>query len=157
MNPLLAQIYALLLLILISPLAIARAQSAAAATKPAGLLSYDISQEVTLSGTVSSVLTTAPKGMINGSHLLVTTPSGEVDASLGIFGLQGQGAVSLATGQQVEVTGVMKTLKEKQVFLVRTIQMGDRIYPIRNEHGVPVSPQARGRATRKTAQDGEAR
>ncbi|MGC2398323.1 MAG: hypothetical protein WA510_01005 [Acidobacteriaceae bacterium] len=156
MNPLFAQVYALLLLTLISPLATARAQSVAVATKAAGSLSYDISQEVTLSGTVSSVLTTAAKGMINGSHLLVTTPSGEVDVSVGIFGLQGQGALSVATGQQVEVTGVVKTLREKQVFLARTIQVGDRIYAIRNEHGVPVSPQARERATRKTA-DGEAR
>jgi hypothetical protein len=157
MNPLLAQIYALLLLILISPLAIARAQSAPVATKPAGSLSYDISQEVTLSGAVSSVLTTAAKGMINGFHLLVTTPSEEVDVSLGIFGLQGPGALSVAAGQQVEVTGVMKTLREKQVFLARTVQVGNRIYAIRNEHGVPVSPLARERATRKTAQDGEAR
>jgi len=92
--------------------------------------------------------------MIWGSHLLLATTSGPVDASLGTFGLRGKGAVSVAAGQQVEVTGVMKTIKDKQVFLVRTVKAGGQVYTIRNEHGFPVSPQARERASRKTAGEG---
>ena len=90
-----------------------------------------------------------------GSHLLLTTPSGPMDASLGTFGLRGKGALSAATGQQVEVSGVMKTVKDKQVFLARTVKVGGQVYTIRNEHGFPVSPQARERANGKTAQKGE--
>jgi hypothetical protein len=89
-----------------------------------------------------------------GSHLLFTTISGPLDASLGRFGLQGKGALSVAAGQQVEVTGVMKTIMDKQVFLARTVKAGGRVYTIRNEHGVPMSPQARDRANGKTAQKG---
>jgi hypothetical protein len=74
-----------------------------------------------------------------------------VDASLGRFGLLGKDAASVAAGQQIEVTGVMKTIKDKQVFLVRTVKAGGQVYTIRNEHGVPVPPQARERASRKTA------
>jgi hypothetical protein len=115
---------------------------------------YDISREVTLNGTVSSVLTRGSSGMIMGSHLLLATSAGEVDASLGRWGLSGKNALSVRAGQQVEVTGVMKTFGDRQVFVVRTVKVGGRAYPIRNEHGIPVSPQARERGSRRTVQNG---
>jgi len=87
--------------------------------------------------------------MIPGSHLLLATASGLVDASLGRFGLRGKGGLSVAAGQVVEVTGVMRTIKDKPVFMTRTVKVGDQVYTIRNEHGVPVSPQARERAQQK--------
>jgi hypothetical protein len=151
MKRLFAGLCALALLSLISLLPPVQAQTSAVGTRTAGPFSYDVTQEVTLNGTVSSVLTKPSPGMIMGSHLLLATPSGPVDASLGMFGLRGKGAVSVAAGQQIEVTGVMKTLKNKQVFLVRTVKAGGQVYTIRNEHGFPVSPQARERASRKTA------
>ena len=139
----------LALLSLISLLPPALAQTA---ERAAGPFSYDASQEVTLNATVLSVLTKPSPAMVMGSHLLLATPSGPVDASLGRFGLMGKGALSVAPGQQVEVTGVMKTAKDKQVFLARTVKAGGLVYTIRNEHGFPVSPQARERANGKTAQ-----
>jgi hypothetical protein len=87
--------------------------------------------------------------MIAGSHLLLETSAGIVDASLGRFGLRGNGALSVAAGQQIEATGVVKTIHDKSVFLVRTVKIGDQIYTIRNQHGFPVSPQARERASQK--------
>jgi hypothetical protein len=111
--------------------------------------SYDITREVTLSGTVSSVLLKPAPGMVVGSHLLLTTPTGRADVSLGRFGLSGRGALSVAAGQQIEVTGVMKTLKDQPVFLARTVKVGSQTYTIRSEHGVEVSPQARERAAQK--------
>lgn len=115
---------------------------------------YDKAQEVTLKATVSSVLIRPEPGMIVGSHLLLVTPSGSVDASLGRFGLQGKGALSVTAGEQVEVTGVMKTLKNKQVFLARTVKVGGQVFTMRNEHGIQVSPQSRERAGQKAAQHG---
>jgi hypothetical protein len=115
---------------------------------------YDISKEVTVTGTVSSVLDHAADGMLFGSHLLLETASGQVDASLGKWGLAGKGALSVSAGQEVQVTGVMKTIKEKQVFVVRLVKAEGRIYTIRNQHGVPVAPLARERVS-ETAQKGE--
>jgi hypothetical protein len=132
-----------------------RAQAAASATKVAAHFSYDATQEVTLSGTVTSVLTKAAPGMMTGSHLLLETQSGPVDASLGRFALTGYGAVSVSTGQKVEATGVMRTIKDKAVFLVRTVTAGNEVYSIRNEHGSLLSPQARQRASQKTGRKGE--
>jgi len=115
---------------------------------------YDVTKEVTLSGTVSSVLTRPSPGTIAGSHLLFATDTAVVDASLGRWGLQGKGALSVVPGQQVEVTGVMKTLKGEQVFIARSVKVDGQVYTMRNEHGIPVSPQARKRASQKIAQKG---
>jgi hypothetical protein len=115
----------------------------------------EIAKVVTLNGTVSGVFAKPEEGMIAGSHLLLETGSGRVDASLGKWGLAGKGALSVDAGQEVEVTGVMKTIRDKQVLLVRTVKVGSQVYTIRNQHGVPVSPQSRERASRKDAQKGE--
>jgi hypothetical protein len=109
---------------------------------------------VTLSGTVSSVLARPAEGMIVGSHLLLETGSGRVDASLGKWGLAGKGALSVEAGEAVEVTGVMKTIRDKQVLMVHTVKVGSQVYTIRNQHGVPVSPQSRERASHLAAQKG---
>lgn len=146
MKPLSTGLCTVVALLLISSLRPMQAQTIQAQT---------VSEEVTLTGTVSSVLTKAAPGMIVGSHLLLATPNGPVDASLGRFGLQGDGAVSVAAGQQIEATGVMKRIvikgmKDKSVFLVRSLKVGDEVYTIRSKHGFPVSPQARKRASEKT-------
>jgi hypothetical protein len=152
MKHLCAMVCVLVLLSLLSLLAPVLAQTA---ERVPGPFSYDASKEVTLSATVLSVLTKPSPGMIMGSHLLVATPSGTVDASLGRFGLLGKGALSVTAGQQLEVTGVMTTVKDEQVFLARTVKVGGEVYTIRNEHGVPVPPQSRQPANGKTAQKGE--
>ena len=138
-----------LAILLISSLSPVQAQTTAAP------VSYDTAREVTLACTVSSVLTKAAPGSIVGSHLLLATPSGSVDASLGRFGFQGYGAVSVAAGQQLEATGVVKTIKDKPVLLVRIVKVDGKVYTIRNEHGVLLSPQARKRAGQKASQKGQ--
>jgi hypothetical protein len=153
MKRLLATLRALALLPLIFSLPLVQAETRVVGTRTVAPY-YDLSKEVTLNGTVSSVLTKPSKGMAAGSHLLLKTSSGPVDASLGRFGLQGHGALSVEAGRQVEVTGVMKTLNGRQVFVTRTVKVGDEVYTMRNQHGNPVSPQTRARANSKTGQKG---
>jgi hypothetical protein len=86
---------------------------------------------------------------------VLETSSGSVDASLGKWGLQGKGALSVAAGEQVEVTGVMKTLNGNQVFLARTVKANGQVYTMRNEHGIQMSPQARERMSQNAGQKGE--
>ncbi|MHB8217278.1 MAG: hypothetical protein ACYDDS_14485 [Candidatus Sulfotelmatobacter sp.] len=124
---------------------------------PAGPFSYDATHEVTLNGTVSGVLAKQTPEMAPGSHLLLTTLSGPVDISLGTFALRGAGALSVTSGQQVAVVGVMKIFKEKPVFLARAVKVGDHVYEIRNEHGIPITPQARERVNQHAAQNWETR
>ena len=155
MKPVSAGLCTLAILFFISSQRPVVAQTTAGGARSAAPFNYDIAQEITLTGTVTSVLTEAAPGMMAGSHLLIATPSGAVDASLGRFGLQGYGAVSVAAGEQIEVTGVMKTIKDKSIFVVRTVRVGGELYTIRNQHGVVLSPQARKCAAHKTGQTGE--
>lgn len=120
-------------------------QSSAAVANSAHPFRYDLSRETTISGTVSSVLKTAQPGMIFGSHLLLQTTSGTVDASLGRFAMVGPGALSVSAGQQVTLTGVTNTIKGKPVFLARTVRVGTEVHTIRNERGLEFSPQSRQR------------
>lgn len=147
-------ICALALLFAIPLLQPIHAQTAAAsAAKPAGPFTYDNAKEVTVAGTVSKVLAQASPGMVPGAHLLLTTSSGSLDVSLGTVALRGQGALSVETGQQVQVTGVPKTFRGAQFFLARTVTVGTQVYAIRNGHDILVSPQARVRASQKTSQN----
>ena len=47
------------------------------------------------------------------------------------------------------LTGVMKTVRDKEVFVVRSVKANGKTYTMRNEHGIEVSPLARERAAKK--------
>ena len=143
---------ALLLALLISAEQSSKGQTSVSYLKAGGTMSYDLSDELRLEGTVAAVFVTSP-GMLAGSHLLLTTLSGSVDISLGTCGLRGKGALSLTEGQQIEVTGVMKTFRGAQVLLARNVRAGGTVYAIRNKHGIPITPYARQRAS-QTSQSG---
>jgi len=110
--------------------------------------SYDVTREVTLCGTVAGVLTRPAPGMSWGSHLLIVTVSGTVDANLGRWVLQHENGLSVRVGQRVEITGMMTTFSGNQVFETRTLKLGGKVYTIRNERGIPVLP-TRERAVQK--------
>jgi hypothetical protein len=101
---------------------------------------YDVSKEVTLTGTVSSVLHQPAPGMTWGSHLMVETAFGRSEASLGRFGLEGEGALSVTPGQQIQPTGVMKTVRDKEVFVMRSVKANGKTFTMRNEHGSRYRP-----------------
>jgi len=123
----------------------AAAQTKTSDVKPSGPFSYDVSKEITLNGTVSSLLPKAEPGMVMGAHLVFATSSGRVDASLGRWALVGKGALSASTGETVAVTGVMKTIRNQQVFLARTVKVGGQVFTVRNALGASISPQSRER------------
>jgi len=135
----------------------AHAQTAPAST-PLGPFAYDASKEVEVQGKVAAILLLPAHGMIPGSHLILTSPSGQVDVSLGVFGLRGRPrSLSVNPGQQVLVTGVLKTIHGKEVFLARTVRVGGNVYAIRNEHGIPVPAQARNHTNQENVYEGATR
>ncbi len=118
------------------------AQTGEVATKPATHPWYDITKEVTLTGTVSSIVKspTREMKMLGGSHLIVETNSGTVDASLGTFAMRGKDALSVSTGERVQLTGVLKTVGERQVLITRIVLAKGHVFQIRNEHGFALAP-----------------
>jgi len=153
MRPQFKQLCALAGLLALVPLM--QAQSAKSAQS--SFFSYDISEEVTVRGRVTGVLNKAALGLMNGSHLLIASPSGATDVSLGPYGLVGKGALSVQLGSQVEIIGVMKTFGGRPVLLARRVTFGDRIYRIRTEHGIALSPMAKERVENASAENGGVR
>jgi hypothetical protein len=111
----------------------------AQAVRP-GAFGYDASKEVTLNATVETVVTKPSPGTLMGPHLVLQTSSGRVQASLGRYALRGKDAIPLASGQRIQVTGVMTSVGNSPIFLARTIQVEGRIYTIRNANGFVVPP-----------------
>jgi hypothetical protein len=122
------------------------AQTAVTTTKPIIPLRYDVSKEVTLSAIVQSVPSKSSHGLVpdsgSKSGFVLETASGAVEGSLTPFVLNGKGALSISVGEQIQVTGVMTTRNNKQLFLIRTIQVGGHTYAIRNERGFPLEHPA---------------
>jgi len=129
----------------------------AAVVKSAVRPKYDIAREVTLTATVASVVSkaTPEMKMLAGSHLLLQTSSGNVDASLGGFPVTGKSALAVTAGERVEVTGVMKTIRSRQVFVTRLVQANGHTYKIRNEHGFVLAPVAHKNTAHTSTEGGQ--
>lgn len=106
---------------------------------------YNVSKEVTLEGTIRSVVSKPTVGMALGTHLMLATSKGPVDAHIGDFVFKGSHPLSVAAGQSVKVTGAMTTIKNKEIFLVRTIDTGGHLTTVRTAHGFLIVPGAKGR------------
>ncbi len=133
------------------------AQTSAAKAKTIAHPWYDASREVTLTGTVTRVVKSATPEMkmLGGSHLIVQTKSGSVDASLGGFAMRGKGALSVNEGERVQVTGVVKVVKGKEVLLTRLVQANGHQYVLRNEHGFIIGHAAHSGAAKSEAEGGQ--
>jgi|SRR5579872_460848 len=146
--------FALVWLILAVALQPLGAQNSAATTKtPYVPFHYRQSDEISIAGTVFSVQAKFVKGTANGSHLALATSQGTIDVSLGPWAMLGPNHLSVDVGDEVSVTGVFTTVDQKQILFARSIYVDGRTYPIRNEQGVALSPQARLRGN-ALSQDG---
>jgi len=118
---------------------------------------YDSNKEVTVQGTVQSVVNKPTPGMMLGGHLIVSTTEGTVDAHVGSFVLSGPHATSFAPGQPVKLVGVMTTINGKSVFLARQIQTGNRTLTVRNQRGFLVVSGRKGNLEHFSLPSGGAR
>jgi len=133
----------------------AHAQSTATTTSSVPLR-YDISKEVTFSATVQSIPSKSSHSFTSTSGLMLQTATGTVEGSLTQFTLSGKEALSITAGQHVQVTGVMTTtLQNKQLFLIRTIEINGRTYAIRNERGFPLAHPASNVVTATESKGGQ--
>jgi len=108
---------------------------------------YDVSKEVTLEGTIQSLVRQPAPGEIPGARLVVSTAQGMVDAHIGNRMITGPHAESFAAGQAVKLVGIMTKFNQQDVLLVRTIETENRTITVRNEHGFLVFPGSKASLT----------
>ena len=109
---------------------------------------YDAAHEITLSGTIQTVVTKHAKGSPAGMHLMVMGPEGLVDAHVGPF-LNKATREALQEGATVRIVGAMTSQHGKSYLLARELTVGNRTITVRSEHGLlapmPTAHHARSR------------
>lgn len=134
----------------------AKAQANAAAGQT-GAPHYDATKEIMIKATVASVVENAGRGTLPGSHLMLQTNRGIVDASIGKWAFKAEGALKVSAGEEVEATGVLASMQGTEIFLVRTVKAGGQTYLIRTERGAVYNPVARERAIQNATVNGGGR
>jgi len=98
--------------------------------------------EITVAGTIQQVPSERVPGSPAGLHLLVNSPQGVLDASVGPY-LTKDVQRALSAGQQIQVVGLIQTINGHNYLLARQLVLAGRQIPIRNEHGFFIHPQSR--------------
>jgi hypothetical protein len=97
---------------------------------------YDLGKEINVQGTIQKIETVSGPGVL-GTHLQLQTARGIVDAHLGTGAVASTRTLGLATGQSVNITGMMADVGGAPVLLARVLTTSNHIFILRNERGLP--------------------
>jgi hypothetical protein len=111
--------------------------STAATTRNTMVPAYDLTKEVRVQGTIEKIDGLGASGPI-GTHILIETAAGQVDAHLGFGSASQPKALGIAVGQNVTIIGMMQEVGSKNVLMARILTTPSRIIVLRNEHGIPI-------------------
>jgi hypothetical protein len=128
----------------------AASSSAQAKTVKTG---YDLAKEVKIEGVIEKIDATSANTPM-GTHILVMTPQGEVDAHLGFGAAAKPTRLGIEEGQTVTVLGMMESIGGNQVLLTRLLTTPSQIFVLRNEHGIPVRGATNNNANAAHTQKG---
>ena len=112
------------------------AQSAAPEANSA-VTPYDMTKEIKVQGTIQKIETSGGSGPI-GTHILIQTTDGVVDAHLGFGPAVKPSTLGITEGQSVAVIGMMQNLDGGSVLLARVLTTSSRVILLRSERGIPV-------------------
>jgi hypothetical protein len=102
---------------------------------------HDATSEITVAGSIQQVSSEHKLGSPSGLHLLLNSPGGVLDASVGPY-LSEDVRQALSAGQQVQIVGVIQTINGHNYLLAHQLVLAGREIPIRNEHGFFIHPQS---------------
>jgi len=119
------------------------------ATRNTMVPAYDLTKEVKVQGTIEKIDGFGTSGPI-GTHILIQTAAGAVDAHLGFGSASNPKQLGIAVGQSVSVIGMMETVGNSNVLMARILTTPSRIVVLRNEHGVPIRGVPRRNSHTKT-------
>jgi hypothetical protein len=101
-------------------------------------ISYDLSRETVLQGTVVSFTATSQVPPL-GSHVTIQTASGLVDVHLGNATVLKRNDIFLAAGDSVRIAGEDQRYGGGSFFAARVLQKGSQTVTLRNSKGIPLS------------------
>ena len=98
---------------------------------------YQVGREMTLVGTVSSVVENSKTGPL-GTHVMVQTSSGLVDVHVGSAKYLEMNNVNLKSGDSVRILGENFAVGSDTVFYARIVQDGTAAIAVRSTKGMPL-------------------
>jgi hypothetical protein len=125
----------------------ATAQNTVAA-QPSGFIGWDAtktkSSDVAVTAIIQEVVPNRASGIPAGLHVMLGTPEGVLDASVGPY-LATDIQQALVAGKQVQVFGQVKTINDQKYLLVRQLVLDGKQIVVRNDHGSLVHTRSQER------------
>lgn len=100
-------------------------------------MQYDKKTEVTLTGTVESVMEVPGTGGMSGTHLELKTETETIHVHLGPTAFVAKQGVAFAQHDHVSVTGSRIKGEGFEAILARSVKTGDKTITLRDEKGMP--------------------
>lgn len=115
---------------------------------------YSVSREVSLVGTVSSIVENSKTGPL-GTHLIVQSAGGQVDVHIGSAKYLELNKLTLKAGDSVRIVGENFTVGADTVFFARIVQDGTAAVAVRSAKGMPLWRNGKRLATNANAKFAE--
>jgi hypothetical protein len=132
----------------------ATAQSSLTSQPATGFIGWDTSKpkssDVAVTAVIQEVVPNHASRISAGLHVMLGTPLGVLDASVGPYltsGIQ----QALVAGKQVQVFGQVKTIHEQNYFLVRQLVLDGRLVIVRNDHGSLIRMRSQERVGKQSS------
>lgn len=110
-----------------------------------GARNYNPQTGTTITGTITAVEQQTGRRGWNGTHLEIKTGSETVSVHLGPSWFLAKQGVAFAEGDQVEITGSKMEMGGMPVVLAREVKKDGKTVTLRDEQGLPLWSQGRGR------------
>lgn len=111
---------------------------------------YQVAREVSLVGTVSSVVEDSKTGPL-GTHVMVQSASGLVDVHIGSAKYLELNKLNLKSGDSVRILGENFMVGTDTVFFARIVQDGTAAVAVRSPKGMPLWKNGKRLATNANA------
>jgi hypothetical protein len=132
----------------------ATAQSSVTSQPSTGFIGWDTSKpkssDIAVTSIIQEVVPNHASGIPAGIHVMLGTPQGVLDASVGPY-LTPDIQQALVAGKQVQVLGQMKTINEQKYLLVRQLVLDGKPIVVRNDHGSLVRTRSHERSVTQSS------
>jgi hypothetical protein len=136
----------------------AAAQDNTASQSSTGFIGWNASQpkssDVAVTAIIQEVVPNRASGIPAGLHLMLGTPQGILDASVGPY-LAPNIQQALSAGQQIQVIGQVKTVHDQKYLLVRHLVLNGKDVVIRNENGSLVRERSHERTRTQSSSNNQ--
>jgi hypothetical protein len=107
------------------------------------------STDVAVTAIIQEIGSSHASGTPAGLNLMLGTPQGVIDASVGPY-LAPDIRQALVAGKQIQVIGQVTTINDQSYLLVRQLVLNGKSIIVRNDHGSLVRTRSNGHAVTKS-------